>query len=38
VSAENMEEAKEKIKAGDYDDIYDEVDTQQGEIIDIYEG
>jgi len=37
ISAENIEEAKEMIKSGDWDDIYDHVDIEYGELIDIEE-
>ena len=37
VSAENIEEAKQKVKDGDWDDIYDEVGTNYGDIIEIEE-
>lgn len=37
VHAANIEEAKEKIINGDYEDIYDHVDEDYGDIIDIYE-
>jgi len=37
VYADTIGEAKEKIINGDYEDIYDHVDEEYGEIIDIYE-
>ena len=37
VEADSLEEAKAKIKRGDWEDIYDEVDTQCGDLIEIYE-
>jgi len=38
VYADSLEEAKEKINNGDYDDIYDEVGSECGDIIEITEG
>jgi len=37
VSAENIEEAKQKINSGDWDDIYDTVGVTYGNLIDIEE-
>ena len=37
VYADSIEEAREKIKNGDYDDIYDEVGSERGDIIEITE-
>jgi len=37
VSAENIEEAKQKINNGEWDDIYDTVGTTYGDIIEIEE-
>lgn len=37
VEADSIEEARQKIEDGDYDDIYDEVGEEFGEIIDIEE-
>lgn len=37
VSAKNIEEAKLKIANGDWDDIYDHVDIEYGNLIDIKE-
>lgn len=34
VTAENIEEAKQKIIDGDVDDILDEFDEEEGEVID----
>lgn len=37
VTADSIEEAKEKILNGDYGDIYDESFVEFGEVLDIYE-
>jgi hypothetical protein len=37
VYADSEEEARMKINVGDYDDIYDTVDTTNGDIIEIWE-
>jgi len=37
VEADSLEEARKLINSGDYDDIYDEVDCEHGEIIEIWE-
>lgn len=37
VEADSLEEARKKINAGDYDDIYDQVGEECGDIIEIYE-
>lgn len=37
VYADSIEEAREKINKGNYDDIYDQVDEKCGDIIEIYE-
>ena len=36
VYAESLEEAKKKLKNHEWDDIYDTVDTEYGDIIEIY--
>lgn len=37
VYANSLEEAREKIKNGDYEDIYNEVGNEYGDIIEITE-
>lgn len=37
LSAETLEEAKEKIKNEEWDDIYDEIGQEFGELIEITE-
>ena len=37
VYAESLEEAKKKLKDHEWDDIYDEVGTEYGDIIEIKE-
>ena len=37
VEADSLEEAKQKIKDGDYYDIYDESFVDFGELVDIWE-
>ena len=38
VKADSEEEARMKISSGNYDDIYDEVGLEIGNIIEIWEG
>lgn len=38
VKADSEEEARMKISSGNYDDIYDEVGREIGNIIEIWEG
>lgn len=37
VEADSIEEARQKIEDGDWDDIYDQTDEEFGEIIEIEE-